>query len=279
MLIRTAASWPCTMASSCWCCTTFGIGVGQAAGPPGLPGPGHDQERLRGHPGAGSTGRWPARRPAATWPRSSRRSTPVTDDLERWFLGDPRLGGRHSSAGRRAGLAGCSVDEFRGRTVHDRSLAAARVEAAAEAAHRALVRLLLMAWAENHLRDRPGLADTIDRLRTSQQPGAAVPCSGGGDVDPGGCWANRAHVAATPPPWGGLWRAAYWALMLDWRQHPVGTRAGRCLRLTLPIGSGSPVPEGDPMSAESLRPRRNCTRDQPGPAPRESARAQRRRCG
>jgi 2-methylisocitrate lyase-like PEP mutase family enzyme len=76
-----------------------------------------------------------------------------------------------------AGLAGCSVEDFTGHTddpIYDPSLAAARGEAAAEAAHRGPVRLVLTARAENHLRGRPDLADTIGRLQAYQQAGADV---------------------------------------------------------------------------------------------------------
>jgi 2-methylisocitrate lyase-like PEP mutase family enzyme len=45
---------------------------------------------------------------------------------------------------------------------------------AAEAAHRGPVGLVLTARAENHLRGRPDLADTIDRLQAYQQAGADV---------------------------------------------------------------------------------------------------------
>jgi 2-methylisocitrate lyase-like PEP mutase family enzyme len=76
-----------------------------------------------------------------------------------------------------AGLAGCSVEDFTGDTddpIYDAGLAAARVEAAAEAAHRGPVRLVLTARAENHLHGRPDLADTIARLQAYQEAGADV---------------------------------------------------------------------------------------------------------
>jgi 2-methylisocitrate lyase-like PEP mutase family enzyme len=76
-----------------------------------------------------------------------------------------------------AGLAGCSVEDFTGHPdtpIYEPSLAAARIEAAAEAAHRGPVGLVLTARAENHLHGRPDLADTIDRLQAYQQAGADV---------------------------------------------------------------------------------------------------------
>ena len=51
-------------------------------------------------------------------------------------------------------------------------LAAERVRAAAEAAHRGPVRLVLTARAENYLHGRPDLADTIARLQAYQEAGA-----------------------------------------------------------------------------------------------------------
>jgi 2-methylisocitrate lyase-like PEP mutase family enzyme len=53
-------------------------------------------------------------------------------------------------------------------------LATARVEAAAEAAHRGPVRLVLTARAENHLHGRDDLADTVARLQAYQEAGADV---------------------------------------------------------------------------------------------------------
>ncbi|MGZ5034226.1 MAG: isocitrate lyase/phosphoenolpyruvate mutase family protein, partial [Usitatibacter sp.] len=57
---------------------------------------------------------------------------------------------------------------------HWQDLAAARVAAAADAAHRGDVHLVLTARAENHLRGRPDLADTIVRLQSFQAAGADV---------------------------------------------------------------------------------------------------------
>jgi 2-methylisocitrate lyase-like PEP mutase family enzyme len=75
------------------------------------------------------------------------------------------------------GLAGCSVEDYAGRPndpIYDAVLATARVEAAAEAAHRGPVRLVLTARAENHLHGRSDLADTIARLQAYQEAGADV---------------------------------------------------------------------------------------------------------
>jgi 2-methylisocitrate lyase-like PEP mutase family enzyme len=58
--------------------------------------------------------------------------------------------------------------------IHPAGLAAERVRAAAEAAHRGPVRLVLTARAENYLHGRPDLADTIARLQAYQEAGADV---------------------------------------------------------------------------------------------------------
>jgi 2-methylisocitrate lyase-like PEP mutase family enzyme len=70
-----------------------------------------------------------------------------------------------------AGLAGCSIEDFSGQDIYPFELAVERVAAAAEAADGKVV---LTARAENHLRGRPDLDDTIARLQAFQQAGADV---------------------------------------------------------------------------------------------------------
>src|SRR6266508_3264466 len=75
------------------------------------------------------------------------------------------------------GLAGCSIEDATGRPddpIYEPRLAAERVAAAAEAAHRGTHRLVLTARAENHLHGRDDLADTIARLQSFQLAGADV---------------------------------------------------------------------------------------------------------
>jgi 2-methylisocitrate lyase-like PEP mutase family enzyme len=63
-------------------------------------------------------------------------------------------------------------------------LAAERVAAAAEAAHRGDVHLVLTARAENHIRGNPDLGDTIARLQSFQAAGAdALFAPGISDID------------------------------------------------------------------------------------------------
>ncbi|MGI9610060.1 MAG: isocitrate lyase/PEP mutase family protein [Acidimicrobiia bacterium] len=102
---------------------------------------------------------------------------PVSADLEDGFADDPTGVAETIELALRAGLAGCSVEDFSGREddpIYDASLAVDRVAAAAEAAHRGPVRLVLTARSENFLHDRPDLDDTIARLQTFEQAGADV---------------------------------------------------------------------------------------------------------
>jgi 2-methylisocitrate lyase-like PEP mutase family enzyme len=102
---------------------------------------------------------------------------PVSADLERGFADDPAGVAETVRLAVEAGLAGCSVEDATGRQddpIYDAGLAAERVQAAAEAAHRGPVHLVLTARAENHLHGRPDLDDTIARLQAYQDAGADV---------------------------------------------------------------------------------------------------------
>jgi 2-methylisocitrate lyase-like PEP mutase family enzyme len=102
---------------------------------------------------------------------------PVSADLENGYADDPA--GVAVTVGRAigAGLAGCSVEDFTGDRsdpIYEVALAADRIAAAAEAAHRGPGRLVLTARCENFLHDRADLADTIARLQAYQEAGADV---------------------------------------------------------------------------------------------------------
>ncbi len=102
---------------------------------------------------------------------------PVSADLENCFADDPNGVSETIELAARTGLAGASVEDFTRATrapIYDRRLAAARVEAAAEAAHVGPTRLVLTARAENYLHGRADLADTISRLQDYQEAGADV---------------------------------------------------------------------------------------------------------
>ena len=102
---------------------------------------------------------------------------PVNVDFENGFADDPAGVAANVSRVRATGVAGCSVEDFTRRAddpIYETALAAARVEAAAEAAHGSGPRLVLTARAENYLHGRPDLADTIARLQAYQAAGADV---------------------------------------------------------------------------------------------------------
>ena len=101
---------------------------------------------------------------------------PVSADLENGFADDPAAVAETVTAAVAAGLAGCSIEDFTRRgdePIYPLGLAVDRVAAAAQAAH-AGAGLVLTARAENHLRGRADLADTIARLQAYQQAGADV---------------------------------------------------------------------------------------------------------
>lgn len=102
---------------------------------------------------------------------------PVSADLENAFADDPAGVAETIGLAVKAGLAGCSVEDYSGGPdgrIYDLHLARERVAAAFEAAHAGPVKLVLTARAENHIRGRDDLADTIARLQAYQEAGADV---------------------------------------------------------------------------------------------------------
>ncbi|HET6869182.1 MAG TPA: isocitrate lyase/phosphoenolpyruvate mutase family protein [Solirubrobacteraceae bacterium] len=102
---------------------------------------------------------------------------PVSADLENAFADDPDGVADTIRRARATGLAGCSVEDYSGRPddpIYERRLARERVVAAAEIAHSGPVRMVLTARAENLIRGRDDLADTIERLQAYQEAGADV---------------------------------------------------------------------------------------------------------
>ena len=97
---------------------------------------------------------------------------PVSADFENCFADSPEGVAETVGLGLDAGLAGCSVEDWSGSEIYDAELAAARVAAAAEVAHRGPVHLVLTARAENFLHGRTDLGDTIARLQRYQEAGA-----------------------------------------------------------------------------------------------------------
>jgi 2-methylisocitrate lyase-like PEP mutase family enzyme len=100
---------------------------------------------------------------------------PVSADLENCFADDPAGVAETVRRAAQTGLAGCSVEDYgREAGVYERGLAVERVAAAAEAAHGRNNSIVLTARAENHIRGRDDLDDTIARLQAYQAAGADV---------------------------------------------------------------------------------------------------------
>lgn len=102
---------------------------------------------------------------------------PVSADLEEGFADGPQDVARTIELAIDAGLAGGSIEDFtrhQDEAIYELGAAVERVAAAAEAAHRGPVHFVLTARAENHVRGRPDLRDTITRLRRYQEAGADV---------------------------------------------------------------------------------------------------------
>jgi 2-methylisocitrate lyase-like PEP mutase family enzyme len=99
---------------------------------------------------------------------------PVSADLENGFADDPAGVAETVRLAVEAGLAGCSIEDYTGDAdgpIYCLEHATARIAASAQAAHSGLV---LTARAENHIRGRPDLDDTIARLRAYGEAGADV---------------------------------------------------------------------------------------------------------
>lgn len=99
---------------------------------------------------------------------------PVNGDFENGFADDPSGVAETVALAVHAGVAGCSVEDWSGSEIYDAGYAAERVAAAAEAAHAGPGRLVLTARAENYVRGRRDLEDTIARLQAFQAAGADV---------------------------------------------------------------------------------------------------------
>jgi len=107
---------------------------------------------------------------------SAATELPVSADLERCFADTPDGVAETLSLAAQTGLAGCSIEDAGGHgdaPIYPADLAAARVAAAAEAAH-AGSQLVLTARCENYLHGRRDLAETIARLQSYQAAGADV---------------------------------------------------------------------------------------------------------
>jgi 2-methylisocitrate lyase-like PEP mutase family enzyme len=96
-------------------------------------------------------------------------SLPVSADLENCFADGPEQAAETVRLAGEIGLAGCSIEDCVGARVYDFDLSVARVAAAARASS-----IVLTARAENFLRGKPDLDDTIRRLQAYEKAGADV---------------------------------------------------------------------------------------------------------
>jgi 2-methylisocitrate lyase-like PEP mutase family enzyme len=102
---------------------------------------------------------------------------PVSADLENGFAHDPAEAAATILAGAEAGLVGGSIEDYTGdpsNPIYDFGLAVERVHAAAEAARTLAFPFTLTARAENLLRGRADLDDTVRRLQAFEAAGADV---------------------------------------------------------------------------------------------------------
>jgi 2-methylisocitrate lyase-like PEP mutase family enzyme len=94
---------------------------------------------------------------------------PVSADLENCFADESAAAAETVRLAAQVGLAGCSIEDATRDKVYDFDLAVERVAAAA-----GNKQLVLTARAENFVRGRPDLDDTIKRLRAFEKAGADV---------------------------------------------------------------------------------------------------------
>ena len=94
---------------------------------------------------------------------------PVSADFENCFADEPGAAAETIRLAAGVGLAGCSIEDAVGGKVYDFDLAVERVAAAAR-----IKSIVLTARAENFLRGKPDLDDTIRRLQAYEKAGADV---------------------------------------------------------------------------------------------------------
>jgi 2-methylisocitrate lyase-like PEP mutase family enzyme len=102
---------------------------------------------------------------------------PVSIDLENGFGDAPGVVAETIRLAAGTGAAGGSIEDATERSddpIYERSLAVARIRAAAEAVRDLPFPFVLTARCENYLVGRPDLKDTIERLQMYQEAGADV---------------------------------------------------------------------------------------------------------
>ena len=102
---------------------------------------------------------------------------PVSADLEHAFGDSPNAAAEAVHMAAEAGLVGCSIEDSTGdksRPLYDLELAAERIAAAVRAARSLTFPFTLTARAENFVRGKPDLDDTIQRFLAYERAGADV---------------------------------------------------------------------------------------------------------
>jgi 2-methylisocitrate lyase-like PEP mutase family enzyme len=108
---------------------------------------------------------------------SAATDLPVSADLENCFADEPSEAAETILLAARAGVVGGSIEDYSGdpaNPIYEFGLAVERVRAAAEASRSLDFPFTLTARAENFIRGRPDLDDTISRLRAFEAAGADV---------------------------------------------------------------------------------------------------------
>lgn len=102
---------------------------------------------------------------------------PVSADLENGFGDSPEAAAQIVRLAAEAGLVGCSIEDSTGNSnqpLYEIQLASERIAAAAEASKSLSFPFTLTARAENFVRGKPDLDDTIKRLQAYEKAGADV---------------------------------------------------------------------------------------------------------
>jgi 2-methylisocitrate lyase-like PEP mutase family enzyme len=108
---------------------------------------------------------------------ASASDLPVSIDLENGFGDAPAVVAETIRLAAATGAVGGSIEDSTSRAddpLYERSLAVARIQAAAEAVQHLPFPFTLTARAENYLVGKPDLKDTIERLQLYQEAGANV---------------------------------------------------------------------------------------------------------
>jgi len=99
---------------------------------------------------------------------------PVSADLENCFADEPKAAAETVWLAADVGLVGCSIEDATREKVYEFSHALDRVAAAVEVARSLDIPFVLTARAENFVRGKPDLDDTIKRLQAFEKAGADV---------------------------------------------------------------------------------------------------------